>query len=125
MRQPGKRRLGAGRVGGRHALRGVEGSGQQLDDRPARVAVAERRAAGRAEVAHRTRGGPEGRRRAARPGEIAPRHLGQHGKRSGHRLLAHAAMADADLDGLGVDGKAHRAALAAAGVDGRAPAFSL
>ena len=51
----------------------------------------------------------------ARPGEVRALEVGERGERPADRLLAHAAMADADVDRLRVGGKAHRAALAAAG----------
>src|SRR5262249_23726519 len=56
-------------------------------------------------------------RRAARPGEVVPLYFGEHGERPGDRFLTHAAVADADLAGLGVEREAYGAALAAAGVN--------
>ena len=44
------------------------------------------------------------------------RHLGQHGERTRHRLLTHATVTDADSDRVRVDGEAHGATLATAGV---------
>jgi hypothetical protein len=47
-------------------------------------------------------------------GVLQPGHLSKYGERPRHSLLAHAAVADADLGGLGIDGEADGAALAAA-----------
>ena len=118
--EPGELGFHSGCIGGWHALRLVEGAGCQLDDGAADLAIAERRAAPGAEVAHGARGRLESRRPAAGPGELVPWHLRQHHERPSHRLLAHAAVADAGLDRLGIDREPHRAALAAARVMGRA-----
>ncbi len=51
MADPGELRFNADLIGRDHAIRPVEGAGQQLDHRAVKLAIAERRSAGRAEVA--------------------------------------------------------------------------
>src|SRR5207344_294220 len=90
--EPGEPALDADRVGGGDTLGMVEAAGQQLDDVAAGLAVAEWRAAGGAEIAFGARGGAEVRRLPLGPGEVGPWYFGQYGERSGHGLLAHAAV---------------------------------
>src|SRR4051812_15765157 len=82
---------------GRHQLVGtVEGAGHDLDLWTADAAEAERRAAGGAEITLGDRGGFERRRLAAGPAEIGMFDVGERGERRARRLLAHAAVTDAD-----------------------------
>src|SRR5205085_2217369 len=74
--------------------------------------------AGGAEVALGDRRGTERRWLSARPGKILVRYIGEGRERRATRLLAHTAMADADLQRRGGQREAHRAALAATGQNG-------
>ena len=72
-------------------------AGHDLDPGAADPAEAQGRAAGGAEIALGDRGGLERRRLAAGPGEIFVLDVGERGERRARCLLAHPAMADADL----------------------------
>src|SRR6185295_15366862 len=114
--EPGEHRFRADRVAGRHPGGLVEGAREQLDDWAPRVPIAQGRAAHGAEIAQRARRRLKGRRCVSRPGELVLGHLGQHGKGSADGLLAHATVADADLDWVGIKGKAYGTALATTAV---------
>src|SRR5437763_9705168 len=70
-----------------HVIRAVEGAGHDLDTRAVDAAEAERRAAGRAEIAHCDRGGLERRRRALGPCKVGFLDVGIGGERRASRLL--------------------------------------
>ena len=80
-----------------HPVGPVERAGHDLDPGAVDAAIAQRRAAGGAEIALGDGGGAERGRLAAGPGEILVLDVGEGGERRAGRLLAHPAMADADL----------------------------
>src|SRR5580692_457682 len=111
---PAEPGFGAILPGRNQPVRPVEGAGHDLDPRIVDAAEAQGRATVGAVVALRDGGGAERRRLAAGPGEILLFDVGEGGKRCARRLLAHPAMADADLDRRGLERKANGTALAAA-----------
>src|SRR5713226_166359 len=115
---PAEPGFGTELLGRYHAVRAVERASHDLDPRPVDAAKAQRRAAGGAEIALGDRGGAECGRLAPGPGEVGAVNVGERRERRAGGLLAHTAMTDADLHRRRRQGKADRAALAAAGQDG-------
>src|ERR1700730_2557057 len=94
---PAEPGFGAILPGGDDLVGPVEGAGHDLDPGAVDAAEAQWRAAGGAESALRDRGGFERCRLATGPGEIGMFDVGEGGERCARGLLAHPAMADADL----------------------------
>src|SRR6185312_844116 len=115
---PGETAFGAEILARRHGGWVVKAADRDLHVRGVEIAERQRRAAVGAKVAAVGRRALERGRLAARPFQVGLAELRQGGERAANRLLAHAAMADAAL-GPGVEGVAHRAALATAGGGGR------
>src|ERR1700722_2264390 len=100
------------------AIRSVEGAGHDLDAGAVDAAETQGRAAIPAKIALGDGGGAERGRLATGPGEIAFFEFGEGREGRARGLLAHPAMADADLAGWCRQGKADRAALAPTGQNG-------
>src|SRR6185436_5315512 len=105
--------LGSRGVGRDDAVRAVKASGRKFDHVSVERAIAQRRAAGGAEVALGDRRRAEGGRLAAGPGKVLVPDVGERNEWTADRLLAHPAMAKPYLHRARIDGETHGAALAA------------
>src|SRR3981081_1092909 len=94
---PAEPGFGAKLLGRHHMVGPVEGAGHDLDSRAVDAAKAQRRAAVGAEIAHRDGGGAERGGLAPGPAESAAVDVGEGREWRAGRLLAHPAVADADL----------------------------